>query len=218
MIYIPGNRARVGSRVAFQRKPVPRIRVSEPNPAQISFLPEERPDSFPDPMLTFAPDEEALVSKLREYGVAERRARQLVKGRRKPVEEQLAAYPYRTLVETKKNPAGWLIAAIEYGDDGYPLPQLYMDAQQQKETKHKTAIRQQDEQVKRAREAKEHDARRRAEDRFAELPESERQRLVAESKAKLLAQPEWSQPKPSVIKALINSAARAAIIEDLMRE
>lgn len=216
MIYTPGDRAK-GQHIAFQRKPVPRIKVSEQNPDQISFLPVEKLESFPEPTLTFAPDEEELVSKLKGHGITEKKARSLVKSRRQAVEEQLAAHPYRTLGEEKKNPAGWLIAAIEYGESGYPSPKPYLDTLSQQETKRKTAKRQKEEEAKRAREAEERAAMKRAEETFSTLPGGERQRLLDEYKAKLLASPEWENQKPGIVEHLIGGAAKAAIIEDLMR-
>jgi hypothetical protein len=133
MIYVPGKRAR-GQHVAFQRKPVPRLRIRERNPAQGSLLPEERPPersvAFPDPLLNFTADEERLVVNLRKYGIAERRARHLVKAHRAAVEAQLAAYPYRDASKTKRNAAGWLVAAIE---ENYTLPVAYLEAQEERQ-------------------------------------------------------------------------------------
>ncbi len=128
MIYTPGVRAK-GQHVAFQRKPVPRIRHSERSPAQPSFLPEERPEMFPDAVLTFAPEEEDLVSKLVRFGVEEGKARGLVKRHREATEAQIAAYPYREAGRPRKNAAGWLIAAIE---GNYTLPVAYLEEQQKK--------------------------------------------------------------------------------------
>jgi hypothetical protein len=217
MIYSPGERAK-GQHTAFQRKPpMPRIRLRERNEQQLSFLPEERPEPIPEPVLTFTGDEEALVSNLKSYGITEKKARGLVKSRRQAVEEQLAAYPYRTLGEEKKNPAGWLIAAIEYGESGYPMPELYLDALAQREAKRKTAKRQQKEDTKRAKEVEEREAVKRAEEKFSNLPENERRRLLDEYKAKLLALPEWASQKPGIVQHLIGGAAKAAIIEDMMR-
>lgn len=94
MIYVPGARAK-GQHVAFERKPVPRIKHSERNSTQPSFLPEEKPELFPEPVLTFAPEEERLVSKLVQFGVAEEKSRSLVKTHREAAEAQIAAFPYR---------------------------------------------------------------------------------------------------------------------------
>ena len=128
MIYVPGIRAK-GQHVAFQRKPVPRIRQSERSPSQTSFLPDEKPEMFPEPVLTFAPAEEQLVSQLVGFGVEEGKARSLVKRHREATEAQIAAYPYREVGKPRKNAAGWLIAAIE---GNYTLPVAYLEEQERK--------------------------------------------------------------------------------------
>jgi hypothetical protein len=128
MIYVPGARAK-GQHVAFERKPVPRIKHSEWSAVQPSFLPEEKPELFPEPILTFAPEEEQLVSKFIQFGVAEAKARSLVKTHREAAEAQIAAFPYRGEGTPRKNAAGWLIAAIE---GNYTLPVAYMEEQEKK--------------------------------------------------------------------------------------
>lgn len=129
MIYVPGVRAK-GQHVAFERKPVPRIKHSERNVNQPSFLPEEKPEIFPEPVLTFAPAEEWLVSELVRFGVAEAKARSLVKTHREATEAQIAAYPYRGEGKPRKNAAGWLIAAIE---GNYTLPVAYLEERERKQ-------------------------------------------------------------------------------------
>jgi hypothetical protein len=129
MIYVPGARAK-GQHVAFERKPVPRIKQSERSETQPSFLPEEKPELFPEPVLTFAPDEEQLVSQLVQFGVAEAKARGLVKTHREAAEAQIAAYPYRGEGKPRKNAPGWLIAAIE---GNYTLPVAYLEEQKRRQ-------------------------------------------------------------------------------------
>jgi|ERR1051325_147177 hypothetical protein len=129
MIYVPGARAK-GQHVAFERKPVPRIKHSERSAIQPSFLPEEKPELFPETVLTFAPEEEQLVSKLVQFGVAEAKARSLVKTHREAAEAQIAAFPYRGERKARKNAAGWLIAAIE---GNYTLPVAYLEEQEKKQ-------------------------------------------------------------------------------------
>lgn len=129
MIYIPGARAK-GQHVAFERKPVPRIKHSERSAIQPSFLPEEKPELFPEPILTFAPEEEQLVSKLVQFGVAEAKARSLVKTHRDAAEAQITAFPYRGEGKPRKNAAGWLIAAIE---GNYTLPVAYLEERERKQ-------------------------------------------------------------------------------------
>lgn len=123
MIYIPGERAE-GQHIAFQRKPpMPRIRHRERNEKQFSFLPEEKPEPLPEAVLGFSPEEENLVSKLKEYGVGEKKARELVKTKREAADVQIAAYPYRGTKPTK-NAAGWLVTAIE---QNFTLPVAYLE-------------------------------------------------------------------------------------------
>lgn len=129
MIYVPGARAK-GQHVAFERKPIPRIKHSERSAIQPSFLPEEKPELFPETVLTFAPEEEQLVSKLVQFGVAEAKARSLVKTHRGAAESQIAAFPYRGEGKPRKNAAGWLIAAIE---GNYTLPVAYLEEQERKQ-------------------------------------------------------------------------------------
>jgi hypothetical protein len=93
-------------------------------------------------------DAELLIAKLtgkppEGFGIAEAKARELVKGHRKAAEEQLAAYPYRE-GKSFKNVAGWLVAAIE---GNYALPALYLEEQEKRQQtlkakEQKTAIEQ----------------------------------------------------------------------------
>lgn len=129
MIYVPGERAE-GQHIAFQRKPLPRIRQRERNEKQLSFLPAERPDPMPETVLGFTPEEEDLVSKLKQYGVGEKKARELIKTKREAAEAQIAAFPYRDTKPTK-NAAGWLVSAIE---NNFTLPVAYIEEQQKKST------------------------------------------------------------------------------------
>lgn len=71
---------------------------------------------------------EALIAKLIAkppdgFGISEAKARELVKGYRQVVEDQVAAYPYREH-KKKTNIAGWLIKAIE---SNYELPLSYLE-------------------------------------------------------------------------------------------
>jgi hypothetical protein len=77
---------------------------------------------------------EALVARLTNnppegFGVSEMKARELIKANRRGVEEQIAAYPYRDMGKTKKNAAGWIIAAIE---GNYTLPVTYLEEREKK--------------------------------------------------------------------------------------
>lgn len=73
--------------------------------------------------------DDPLVERLRQFGVAEAKARGLVKAHREATEAQIAAYPYRE-GRPLKNAAGWLVAAIE---GNYTLPALYLEEQERRQ-------------------------------------------------------------------------------------
>jgi hypothetical protein len=217
MTYIPGHKAK-GDHALAMRKPLPRAKLIGRNENQVPLFPEPpTPKLLPDPELAFSPEEETLVTQLKGYGVAEKKARSLVKSRRQATEEQLAAYPYRTIGAEKNNPAGWLIAAIEYGESGYPLPELYLDVLAKREQKAKAEKQQETDHAKRVADAQERDALKRAEERFKALPEQGQERLLADAKARLMASPEWANQKPNIVKYLIGAAARSAVLEEMVR-
>ena len=76
------------------------------------------------------PEDENLVSRLTSLGVAESKAKELIKDHREAAEAQIAAYPYRGEGKPKKNAAGWLIAAIE---GNYTLPVAYLEERERKQ-------------------------------------------------------------------------------------
>lgn len=80
---------------------------------------------MPEAVLGFSPEEENLVSKLREYGVSEKKARELVKTKREAAAAQVTAYPYRD-AKPNRNAAGWLVTAIE---NNFTLPLAYLEEQ-----------------------------------------------------------------------------------------
>ena len=83
-----------------------------------------------------------LVSKLKSLGISDGKARELVTSKREAVERQLSALPYRDLEKNKKNPAGWIVSAIE---NDYELPELYKEVL----AREKYAKKGQDEKAKR---------------------------------------------------------------------
>ena len=62
----------------------------------------------------------ALVKDLVSYGVTEQRAREVVAGHREAAERELEAFPYRDRSKIK-DPAAWLIKAIESGRYSQPV-------------------------------------------------------------------------------------------------
>jgi hypothetical protein len=114
MFYTPGRRAKAEFRASMRK---PRQQVERQS---------ARPVLPPVPTLEPAPvGDDPLVEQLRELGVAESKARKLIKERRAATEEQIAAFPYREVGQGTKNVAGWLIAAIE---NNYELPEAYVQA------------------------------------------------------------------------------------------
>lgn len=130
MIYVPGAKAKGEHTAALRGKPFPRVKVFYPNRQQLTFdLPDSAPKHLPSENLSFSEDEENLVTKLKSFGVSEKKARELVKTRREATEAQVTAFPYRE-VKPPKNAAGWLITAIE---GNYTLPVTYLEEQERKQ-------------------------------------------------------------------------------------
>lgn len=71
------------------------------------------------------PESTRFLSRLRSLGVSDKKAEELVRSKRDVVERQLSALPYRNLEKGRKNPAGWIVAAIE---NDYALPEAYRTA------------------------------------------------------------------------------------------
>jgi hypothetical protein len=130
MIYVPGAKAKGEHTAALRGKPFPRVKVFYPNRQQLTFdLPDSAPKHLPNENLSFSENEENLVTKLKSFGVSEKKARELVKTRREATEAQVTAFPYRE-AKPPKNAAGWLIAAIE---GNYTLPVTYLEEQEKKQ-------------------------------------------------------------------------------------
>lgn len=125
MLYTPGRRARAEFR-AFKKGSrtldVSSISSKAKREVPLPLLPTEGPKSS---INVPAQAGDPLIEQLIEFGVSETEAKELVRGHRKAVEEQIAAYPYRHVGEGKKNPAGWIIAAIK---NRYELPPAYLEA------------------------------------------------------------------------------------------
>lgn len=121
MLYTPGGRAKAEFRAFTQpRKAVAARAAGELNAHSTTpSVKEDRSTADTDP----------LVDQLLKFGVAEAKARELVKGHREAAEAQIAAYPYRDPGKPKKNAAGWLIAAIE---GNFTLPVAYLEEQEKK--------------------------------------------------------------------------------------
>lgn len=77
------------------------------------------------PEVEVSPENARLLSRLKSLGVSDKKAGELVKSKPDVVERQLSALPYRNLEKGRKNPAGWIVAAIE---NNYELPEAYRAA------------------------------------------------------------------------------------------
>jgi hypothetical protein len=119
MLYAPGPKAR-GEHVASQKR-LRTPRRGRQREEQLS------PPDQGQPQADHAA--ENLVSQLKGFGVAEGKARELVKNHREATEAQIAAYPYRDAGKPRKNAPGWLIVAIE---GNYTLPVAYLEEQERK--------------------------------------------------------------------------------------
>lgn len=121
MLYTPGRRAKAEFRAFTQPKKrlpiktVVNVRLEESAPAQTIDEAQQA--------------DEQLVAQLLQFGVAETKARALVRSHREAAAAQVAAYPYRDMGKPKKNAAGWLVAAIEAN---YTLPVAYLEQQQKR--------------------------------------------------------------------------------------
>lgn len=87
---------------------------------------------------TISEEDAALLSQLCEIGIVEKKAFELVRSQRESVERELEAWPHRDKSKMK-DPAAWLIRAIESGD--YSLPQKTESKRAQKTAAQKQAAR-----------------------------------------------------------------------------
>ncbi len=129
--YYPGEGARNSINRIRSRHPRKKRSAQQELPVSVGSPPTLLPA---ETVAVAEPEADLLTAKLTAkppegFGISQAKARELVSSRRKAVEEQLAAYPYRDLGKPRKNAAGWLIAAIE-GD--YALPAAYLEDQEKK--------------------------------------------------------------------------------------
>ena len=117
MLYTPGRKARAEFRVSSRRA----TRTIDVTPAGRfkEKQPELLPASEPQPVEETAPEHEALVRKLMNFKVAEKKARALVQAKPESVRLHILAIPYLPEGQGRKNFAGRLVTAIEHD---YELP------------------------------------------------------------------------------------------------
>lgn len=88
MLYTPGRRAKAEFRAFTQTK---KVMV----PKSIGSLPPSPQLKVREPETVADPNINALEEQLRQFGITEDKARELVKSHREAVEAQISAYPYR---------------------------------------------------------------------------------------------------------------------------
>lgn len=102
-------------------------------PIQPKLIPDKPTQTLiPDVKLSFSETEENLVSKMREFGVADSKARSLIKSHREAVEREISVFPHRLLGGAIKNVSGLFIKAVE---ESYETPQSYLDSLKEIESK-----------------------------------------------------------------------------------
>lgn len=132
MFYTPGRKAKA-EHDAFSRRPqVPdqTVKGSEKFLASAEHpLTSNQPPTSADSAQglggVLGPESARLLSRLRSLGVSDKKVGELVRSKPDVVERQLSALPYRNLDKGRKNPAGWIVAAIE---NDYELPEAYRAA------------------------------------------------------------------------------------------
>jgi hypothetical protein len=129
MFYTPGRKAKAEHDAFSHRRQVTDPAVKGSGKALASA---EHPLTFKQPpasaegalgqVTVLGPESTRLLSRLKSFGVSDKKAVELVTSKRDVVERQLSALPYRSLGKGRKNPAGWIVAAIE---NDYELPEAY---------------------------------------------------------------------------------------------
>lgn len=217
--YTPGRKAKGEHTFATTRKTLPRAKEIKSNPVQPALIPDEpRPALIPDVKLSFSEAEENMVSKMREFGISESRARSLVKSHREAVEREILVFPHRLLGGAIKNVSGLFIKAVE---EGYEAPQNYLDSLKEIESKKRfEAERKKIEE--RDKERREEDkAWERANERLNNLSEVERQKLWDATRAKILSSPKYKDATAQQLKILeyvMDGSIRSEIIEIFIQE
>lgn len=131
MFYTPGRKAKA-EHDAFSRRRQATVHAGKGSEKALASAEHTPTPSQPPPAdgahgqgAILGPESTRLLSRLRSLGVSDKKAEELVRNKREVVERQLSALPYRSLEKGRKNPAGWIVAAIE---NDYELPEAYRAA------------------------------------------------------------------------------------------
>jgi hypothetical protein len=216
--YTAGRKAK-GEHTFATRKPLPRAKEIKSNPVQPPLIPDDpRPALIPDVELSFSEADEKLVSKMREFGVSESKARSLVKSHREAVEREIPVFPHRLLGGAIKNVSGLFIKAIE---EGYETPQTYLDSLKDAGSKKQSEAERKKNAEKDKAKREEEGLWKRANDRLNNLPEAERQKLWEATREKILSSPDYKDAAPQQLKILesvMPGYIRSEIIETFIQE
>jgi hypothetical protein len=132
MFYTPGRKAKAEHDAFSRRRQAPDLAgkgsgkgLASAEHLLVSNQPSPPADGAHGQGAILDPESTRLLSRLRSLGVSDKKAVELVRSKREVVERQLSALPYRSLEKGRKNPAGWIVAAIE---NDYELPEAYRAA------------------------------------------------------------------------------------------
>ncbi len=218
--YVPGRKAKGEHTFATTaKKSLPRAKEIKSNPIQPPLIPDETsPALIPDVELSFSEADEKLVSKMREFGVSESKARSLVKSHREAVEREIPLFPHRLLGGAIKNVSGLFIKAVE---KGYATPQTYIDSVKDAESKKRFEAEQKKNAEKDKAKREEAEAWKRADDRLTDLPKGEREQLWEATRAKILSSDDYKDATPqqlNILEMIMESSIRSTIIETFIQE
>ena len=217
-IYTAGKKAK-GEHLLANRKPVPKAKRIKTNPYQQPLIPEEpTPPLMPEMEISFSADEEVLVSKMKGFGVSEKKARALIKSHREAVEREISVFPYRLLGGEVKNISGLFIKAVE---EGYEAPQSYLESSKQAESKKQFEADQKRNEKEAKAKREEERAWERADERLNNLPKAEREKLWKSTREKILSSPDYKDANPAQLKILesvMDGFIRSEIIDTFIAE
>ena len=215
--YIPGRKAK-GEHTFAMRKPLPKAKEIKTNPDQFKLIPDEPlPELLPEVLLTFTDEEENLISKMREFRVSDKKARELVKSHRNAVEREIVFFPHRDMSETK-NAAGLFISAVL---EGYEPPDSYHKNQKAEESKKQREKQTKEQLAKTKAEKIANELWEQARKRLNSLPEDERKKLFEAKKQIIFEKPEYKDAdakKLKVLEIVLERMIESEIIADFIEE
>lgn len=217
-IYTPGRKAKGEHSFAMKAKAsLPRTKEIKSNPNQLLLIPDDPTPLVPEIELTFNDEEEKLISEMRKFGVSEKKARELVKSRKKAVEREIVFFPARLVGTDIKNPSGLFIRAIE---DNYEPPQVFFELQEAEEAKKRTEAEKGRIRQAEKIENEKNDSWFKAKKHLLEMPEEERNFLWEKNKKQILDSEEFrnaDQSKLKILELALDGMIQARIIESFIK-